>query len=44
MDWDIAGRDLTIMISEAVGYFILVLIVEYGLLYKTVIAKWWTNR
>ena len=40
LSWDVTGEDLTIMACEAVGYFVLVLIVEYGLLYKTLIAKW----
>ena len=44
LDWDITGENLIIMISEAIGYFIIVLIVEYGLVYKTSISKWWFNN
>merc|ERR1719361_1033535 len=42
-DWDIIGKDLVIMACEAVGYFVLVLLVEYGLLYKNSIEKWWNG-
>merc|ERR1719195_636516 len=34
---------MVIMTCEAVGYFLLVLLVEYGLLYKNSVEKWWNT-
>eukprot|EP01083_Nonionella_stella_P269958 913743_1 len=42
--WDITGKDLTYMGIEAAGYFILVIVIEYALLYKTIISKWWNKN
>ena len=43
-DWDVAGKDLTYMAIEMAGYFVLVILVEYALLYKTVISKAWNKN
>jgi len=35
------GKNATCLAVEAVLYFCLLLAVEYGLLYRTVVSKWW---
>merc|ERR1712190_580489 len=44
LDWDQTGKNLTYMAIEGVGYFALVVAIEYALLYKTVISKWWNKN
>eukprot|EP01084_Bolivina_argentea_P156083 271999_1 len=43
-EWDIIGKDLTYLAIEAVGYFLLVLVIEHALLYKMKINKWWNKK
>merc|ERR1740116_572883 len=41
---DVTGKNLQYMAIEAAGYFLLVVVIEYALLYKTVISKWWNKN
>ena len=38
------GKDLVYMAVEAVGYFLLLLVVEYGMLYKNSFEKWFNRN